>query len=260
MKKTFFLWLFITTAFVANSQGKTLYEVNIVKPKPGMRSTFETKWKAHLAIFHKTDDKRTVYEVVSGPRNGEYHIVEGPISYADMDINRPNAKEHGLDLEKNFSPYIEPGSMNATYRHDDTASFNGNVTAEKFQVTVTHVKMNMINETIRESRRGSLISQKINNANNIPLRFSANVYTQILSGSNPVRISIRNLKDGFKELEANYYGPNPLANQPNAFRDAYIKDYGYDAWDARQKLLDNNANVESREVFLMVLRKDLSSE
>ena len=73
MKKTFFLWLFIAVAFFANGQGKTLYEVNFVKPKPGMRSTFEANWKAHLAKFHKTDDKRTVYEVVSGPHSGEYH-------------------------------------------------------------------------------------------------------------------------------------------------------------------------------------------
>jgi hypothetical protein len=260
MRKTFFLWLFIAAAFIASGQGKTLYEVNIVKPKVGMRSTFETKWKAHLAQFHKTDDKRKVYEVVSGPHSGEYHIVEGPISYADMDTERPNGKEHGLDLEKNFSPYLEPNSMNATFRWDDTASFNGKVEATKFQVTVTHVKWNMITETIRESRRGSLINAKLNQANNTPLRFSTNVYTKIMSGSDPVRVTIRNLKDGFKELETDYYGPNPMANQPNAFRDAYIKDYGYDAWDARQKVLDNNANVASREVYLMILRKDLSSE
>ncbi len=260
MKKTFFLWLCIAAAFLASGQGKTLYKVNFVKPKAGMRSTFETNWKAHLAKFHKTDDKRTVYEVMSGPNSGTYHIVEGPISYADMDVERPNGKEHGMDLEKTFSPYLEPNSMNATYRHDDTASFNGGVKAEKFLVTVTHVKLGMISETIRESRRGSLINAKLNKANNIPLRFSVNVYTQIWSGSNPVRVSIRGLKDGFKELEADYYGPNPMANQPNAFRDAYIKDYGYDAWDARAKVMDNNANVESREVFIMKLRKDLSSE
>lgn len=78
------------------------------------------------------------------------------------------------------------------------------------------------------------------------------------SGSDPVRVQVRNLKDGFKELENNYYGPNPMA--PNAFKDAYIKDYGQDAWDARQKLMDNNANVESREAYIMRLRKDLSSK
>ena len=47
---------------------------------------------------------------------------------------------------------------------------------------------------------------------------------------------------------------------PNAFKDAYIKDYGQDAWDARGKVIDNNANVESREIYIMRLRKDLSSK
>lgn len=249
------MWLFIAISFFATGQGKTLYTVNFVKPKPGMKSAFEASWKTHLATYHKTDDKRMVYEVMSGPRTGEFHIVEGPIAYADMDAEKPNAKAHWLDLEKSFFPMLEDERMNGTYRWDDTASFNGKaVKAEKFMVTVTHVKWDMIGATVRESRRGSLVQAKINPDS----RFSVNVYTQLWSGSDPVRVSIRNLKDGFKELEADYYGPNTVP--PNAFKDTYIKDYGQDAWDARQKVLDNNANVQSREVYIMKLRKDLSSE
>lgn len=254
MKKTFFLWLFVAAAFIASGQGKTLYTVNFVKPKAGMRSAFEASWKTHLAKFHQATDKRDVYEVMSGPNMGYYHIVEGPISYADMDMAKPNAKEHALDLEKSFFPLLDEKRMNATYRWDDTASFNGKVVAEKFVVTVTHIKYGMQGETIRESRRGSLIQAKINPAS----RFSANVYTQLWSGSDPVRVQVRNLKDGFKELETDYYGPNTIP--PNAFKDAYIKEYGQDAWDARGKVLDNNANVQSREQFLMKFRKDLSSQ
>lgn len=254
MKKTFFLLLFIAPAFFSNGQGKTLYTVNFVKPKPVQKSAFEASWKTHLAKFHKTDDKRMVYEVLSGPYSGTYHIVEGPFAYADMDKEKAKAKEHGLDLEKTFFPMLENNSMNGTYRWDDTASFNGKVKADKFLVTVTHVKYGQINETIRESRRSSLIQAKISPTS----PFSSNVYTQIWSGSNPIRVSIRNLKDGYKELETDYYGPNP--NPPNAFKDAYIKDYGQEAWDTRSKLLDNNANVEKREVFIMKFRKDLSSE
>ena len=79
-----------------------------------------------------------------------------------------------------------------------------------------------------------------------------------MSGSDPVIVSIRNLKDGFKELESDYI-PNPLANQPDAFKNTYIKDYGQADWDARQKLLNDNANVASREVYLMVLKTGLST-
>ncbi len=253
MKKTIFLWLFLAAAFVANGQGKTLYTVNFVKPKAGQKSAFEASWKIHLAKFHKTD-KRNVYEVMSGPNIGSFQIVEGPISYADMDMEKPMAKEHGMDLDKNYFPMLENDRMNGTYRWDDTASFNPNVKADKFLVTVTHVKFGMIQETIRESRRGSLITAKINPTS----RFSVNVFTQLWSGSDPVRVSLRNLKDGFKELETDYYGPNTMA--PNAFKDAYIKDYGQDAWDARGKILDNNANVQSREIYILKFRKDLSSQ
>lgn len=253
MRKTFFLWLFMAAAFIANSQGKTLYTVNFVKPKATMKSFFENSWKTHLSKFHTTD-KRNVYEIMSGANLGTYMIVEGPFSNADLDVEKLNGKEHGLDLEKNYFPFLEDHRMNATYRWDDTASYNSKVTADKFLVTVTHVKFGQMTGTMRELKRSSLIQAKLPK----PSPFSINTYFQQWSGSDPVYVSVRNLKDGFKELENNYYGPNP--NPPNAFKDAYIKDYGQADWDARSKLLDDNANVASREVYIMRLRKDMSSK
>ena len=139
---------------------------------------------------------------MSGAWVGYYQIVEGPISFADMDAEKPMAKDHGLDLDKNYFPMLEDKKMNGTYRWDDTASYNPKVVADKFMVTVNHIKWNVMTETIRESRRGSLINTKINPTS----PFSANIYTQIWSGSDPVRVQVRNLKDGFKELETDYYG------------------------------------------------------
>ncbi len=254
MKKAFFVWLFMAAAIIVNGQGSTLFTVNTVKPKAGQKAAFEAAWKIHLAKFHKNSDKRVVHEIMSGPYMGYYHIIEGPMSYANMDAQKPMAKEHMLDLDKNYFPMLENMRMNNTYRWDDTSSMNPKVVADKFLVTVTHVKFGHLDETIREARRSSLINTKLNPNN----RFSTNVYTRVWAGSDPVRVVVRNLKDGFKELETDYYGPNPVP--PTAFKDAYTKDYGQDAWDARLKLLDNNANVASREVYIMRLRKDLSSE
>ena len=70
MKKTFFVWLFMAVAFIVNGQGKTLYTVNIVKPKDGQKYAFEAAWKTHVAKFHNTTDKRNVYEIMSGPWMG----------------------------------------------------------------------------------------------------------------------------------------------------------------------------------------------
>ncbi len=66
MRKLLLVALVFATT-LAFSQGKTLFEISMVKPKTGQFSTFESSWKAHLAKFHNGDDKRTVYEILSGP-------------------------------------------------------------------------------------------------------------------------------------------------------------------------------------------------
>lgn len=255
MKKTFFLGLFIALTFSVFSQGKTLYIVNSMKPKAGMKMAFEAAWKTHLDKYHlKEEDRQTVYEITSGPHSGTYMIVVGPMSYADMDVVKANGKEHGADIQTTISGLLEFNTQ-AIYRWDDTASLNGKVEASKFSVQVTHIKFGMQNATLRESKRTALITAKINPT----FRWSQNTYVQIMAGSDPVMVGVRNLKDGFKELESNYYGPDPNAGNPDAFKNAYIKDYGQADWDARQKLQNDNANIASRELYLMVLKKDLST-
>lgn len=247
MKKTFFLWLFIVAAIIANGQGSTLYRVNMVKPKAGMRTSFETYWKAHLDKFHKTADKRNVYEVTSGHSNGSYVIVEGPISYADMDKTLPNAKEHGLDLDASFSPKLEPGSENMIVRWADTLSYNGDAKADKFVVSVIVLKDGKLAEYMTEIRRGVLINTKLK------APFSYNTMIKQFAGSSPTIIQIRNLKEGYKELESNYY------NLPqDGFKNAYIQEYGQEAWDKRMKLFVDD--VVSREQHFEKYRADLSSK
>ena len=247
MKKTFFLWLFIAAAFFANGQGNTLYQVNMVKPKAGMKSAFEASWKMHLDKFHKTSDKRNVYEVTSGPQSGSYVIVEGPFSYADMDKTLPNTKEHGLDLEKNFTPKLEPGSTNFIARWADTLSYNGDTKAEKFLLNITMVKDGKMGEYLAEIRRNALISAKLNSP------FSYNILIKQQAGSSPMIIGMRHLKEGYKELETNYY-----KLPENGFKDAYINEYGQDAWDKRIKLLVDD--IVSREQHFEKLRTALSSK
>ena len=99
MKKLLCLLLCAAT-ITAFGQGNTLYKINVVKPKAGMKSAFEDSWKMHLNKFHTGTDKRMVYEVISGSESGSYVLVEGPESYADMDKTLATAKEHTLDLEK----------------------------------------------------------------------------------------------------------------------------------------------------------------
>ena len=59
-----------------------------------------------------------------------------------------------------------------------------------------------------------------------------------------------------KSLEPGYYGQAP-AGSPS-FRDGYVKEYGHNAWDERVKVLEGS--IVKTEVYLMRLRKDLSSQ
>lgn len=247
MKKIFFLWLFIAAALLTFGQGNTLYEVNVVKPKAGMQMAFETSWKLHLDKFHKTSDKRNVYEVISGPELGSYVIVEGPFSFADMDKALPNAKEHTADLDKNFTPKVETENQNFMCAFRDTLSYNPQPDAKKLLVTVTVLKDGKQPDYVRELRRNAIIAAKLNS------QISYVVLIKTQSGSSPTIITLRNLRNGYAELEANYF-----QTPPNAFREAYVKEWGQEAWDKRLAQLVND--VVSRELHFEVYRSDLSSK
>ena len=246
--KKFLLMLFIVATTAAFGQGKTLFVVNVATPKGGQGTAFEAAWKLHLAKFHNTTDKRTVYQILSGRRNGSFLLIQGPVSFADMDIELPNAKEHRLDLEKTIVPREEPGVTNEYYRWADTLSYKPDVQAEKYLVTVTHVKNGRMADYLTEVRR----AQMINTKSNPPISYSN--YVQIWAGSDPVIVNVRNLKDGFKELDAAYGTPMT----PGGMKDAYVQEYGQAAWDTRMK--NGVDDVTSREVYIMKVRKDLSSK
>jgi hypothetical protein len=260
MKKILLLLLMVSTlATYAQppEPAKDLSTVNTVKPKKGQKMAFESAWKGHVAKFHKAEEKMTVYEIITGPHAGSYHIINSGRSYADFDKERPDAAAHSLDLDKTFFPYLEE-TMNSTYRFVDSCSWNPEVKAESFSVNVTHLKQGVnVNDYKKEIARNWKIQKKL--ANPMMANFSNSFWDQLWDGSDQVVVTIRNLKDGFKSLEPRFYGPpTPPVAGAASFRDHYCKDYGYDAWDARVKMMDS-AVVKS-EAYLMKLRKDLSSQ
>lgn len=252
MKKFLILMLMISS-LASYAQKTDLQTVNTVTPKMGQKMAFEAAYKAHTAKYHKTTENVNVYEIMSGPNAGSYHIVMSGRSYADFDKERPDAAAHSLDLDKSFFPYFEH-TNNATYRYYDTLSYQPDPKAEKFVVTVRYMKqgVNMADyrkESSRNVKVGKLLKgvfwENLSNA----------YYEKIWAGTSPVQITIRALKDGFKSLEPNYYGASPTGVP--SFRDEYAKMFGHADWDTRVKLLDTA--TEKTEVYIMRLRKDLST-
>ena len=252
MKKLIFLLLTAITV-TAYAQKTDLATVNTVKPKLGEKMAFEAAYKLHIAKFHKTDEKMNVYEIISGANNGRYLLVNGGRSFASMDNDRSDATAHSMDLDKSFFPLLQETS-NATYRFLDSLSFHNEIQAEKFVCTVRHIKSAMIDDYRKELARGIKTLGKLKGA--FWDNFSFSVYQQLWAGSDPVLVTVRNLKDGFKSLEDNYYAP--MTEITPAFKDEYIKTYGTLDWDKRTKLIDEA--VEKNEQYIMKLRKDLSSQ
>jgi len=228
------------------AQGKTLYHVEMVKPKIGQVTAFESAWKAHVAKFHK-DDKRQVFEIMTGDRTGYYQLVDGPSSYADMDVERKDSKAHDLDYETTVAPKVEYQSGDYVYRFADTLSYNGNVQADKYSYSVYNVKLGKMPDLVAEVKRSMAVNTSIGSQN------SSNAYFQLFAGSAPQLVLISNLKDGFKQLEQNYF-----AGMTDKFREAYIKMYSQQQWDKRSTLLSEITT--SYENYLGKRRADLSSK
>jgi hypothetical protein len=245
MRKIFFL-LLLAASLNSFSQGKTIYSVSYVKPKIGMTSAFETAWKAHVAKFHNGDDKRFVFEVLSGDMAGYYAFVEGPMSFSDMDVEKTGQAGHDMDYEKTVAPTLAEETGIDYYQYIDSLSINATVTADKSIVTFTHIKNGRMGDYRNELARAKAVVSKLNWPQNNYR------YQKMNAGTNPVMVSVYNLKDGFKQLEADYF-----KNVPNV-RDAYIAMYGWDSW---QKRLDLLADITVKtEVYMRKRRADLSSK
>ena len=252
--KQILLLLFMVTTMTAYSQKTDLATVNTVKPKKGQKMAFETAYKVHTAKFHKAEEKINVYEILSGEYNGYYHLVNSGRSYADFDKDRADANAHSMDLDKTFFPLLDE-TINGTYRLIDSLCLRPDVVAEKFVVTIRHLKENL---DMGDYRRELARAVKINAAAKGAFieSLSVSFFEKLWDGSDQVTVSIRNLKDGFKSLEQGYYAANP-PGMPS-FRDDYVKAYGHTAWDDRVKLLEGA--VVKTEMYIMRLRKDLSSQ
>jgi hypothetical protein len=248
MRKLFLAALLLGTGYVF-SQGKTLYGIALVQPKPGQTHAFEAAWKAHLAKYHNGDSKRTVYEILSGDNAGTYQMLEGPFTYADMDKELPNEKVHSQDFFTTISPKLDMDKEGYTYKWIDTLSYNyKDMHALKYMQTNYNIKPGKLPEFLKEVRRAVLTNEQIKS----PVSYTT--YLMMFAGSKQQLVLRRALKDGFKELETNF-----IANNTEAFKAAYVKAYGQEAWDKRSSSSGIYEYLDSFETYLVKERSDLSS-
>ena len=243
--------LFLAFAISAFSQNN-IVTVNTVKPKNGSKMAWETAYKAHIAKFHKADEKISTWEIISGKWMGYYHLVNGGRTMASFDAERADASAHSMDLDKTFFPMLEV-TFNGNYRWTDSLSIRPDMQADRCIVNIRHIKPEMMSDYVKETARGNAIAGKLKGT--FWDKLSVNAYVLMWSGSDPTIVSVRNLPDGFASLEADFYGKDAIGT---SFKDEYVKLYGTLDWDKRTKLMEDA--VASRDTYIMKLRKDLSSQ
>lgn len=102
------------------AQDKNLVSANRIFPKGDKVQQFEKALSAHAKKYHTGTWKWRVFTIESGPDAGGYHIIEGPMSWDELDTRGDLGKIHQADWDMNVSPLlIDKGStMYSLFRPD----------------------------------------------------------------------------------------------------------------------------------------------
>ena len=231
----------MAASLFALSQGRTIYISSMLSAKPGQQKALETAIKNHTHTFHGKDKMR-VFQIMSGPDDGMYQLVQGAYTWAALDSLKLG-DAHDLDFDGNIATKTQTltGSTYSQLRPDlSHGSMDFNI--EKSRVVILDVKRGRMDSAIAMIKKLKDAMDKTNDKRDLT------VYTKMLSGTSPQIALIYRYKNGWADQEdGNYQGMKAMFT--NAFSESDWNDW----------LRMASANIEKQEVFLRVYRKDLSS-
>ncbi len=85
-------------------QKPTVISYNRFVPKNDKVLEFESALKMHADKYHTGNWKWRVYDIQSGPDAGGYMIIEGPVTWDQLEKRGNLGKEHTDDFLKNVLP------------------------------------------------------------------------------------------------------------------------------------------------------------
>lgn len=238
MKKI--LLILVILPFLGYGQTKNVINTTRIFPKSGKSLELEKALTAHAQKYHTGNWKWSVFEIMSGPDAGGFHVLEGPNSWTDFDSRGDLGKEHTNDWVKNLEPLLTEKIVSnyAVYRDDLSTSPVGDVTEK---ISINHI--------YPKPGEGSQVEARIKKLKKVwdSSGQSVAVYELHYSGAPQFAIVMRH-KDGWKEKEPNYRKP---------MKERYEAVYGegsYEEW------LNATSHIDHSWGEMLIMRSDLSSK
>jgi len=166
-----------------------------VFPKPGQEAAFKAALAAHVQKYHTGSWRWRVNEVMSGPDQGSYMIVEGPNSWTELDGRGDLGAEHMKDFDTNLLG-VTDSSKNGpetylTYNTEVSTAAAG-AFSEKTLVRHLYVKPGRMPRVMESLKMWKKSWEKRG--------MNVGVWTSFFSGETQIVLAIR-LKQGWKDLD-----------------------------------------------------------
>jgi hypothetical protein len=157
----------LVVAAMAQEQPGNIGEIIRVKVKPGMEKQFEAAGKEHIAWHRQKQDDWAwlVWQVMSGPRTGDYVAATFGHKWADFDNPKVSREEDDADASQRIGPYVE--SMETQFvayqRRESRPSPGASTNTTKFSTVVTiHLKPGMLQTYLNAVGKLPAAMQKTN--------------------------------------------------------------------------------------------------
>ena len=240
MMKAIFLLLMLIP-FVSISQSKNVISTTREFPKVEKQLEFEKALATHAQKYHTGDVKWRVFDIVSGPDAGGYHIVEGPKTWDSEDTRGTLGVEHTNDWSKSVAIYLtDRHSSGYSVYIDSLSTVAIGDYSDKVQVTHITPKLGCSYRvaTMLKSMKAAWIADGS----------TVTVYESNGSGTAQFAIA-RRYKQGLKEKEVGFR---------KSFVDTYEKIHGAGSWG----IFNDNVKEYYDSIWseLLFYRADLSSK
>ncbi|MEJ7611392.1 MAG: hypothetical protein WKF88_09475 [Ferruginibacter sp.] len=236
-----YLFALLLIPAIGIGQTKTILTSNRVFAKNDKASEFEKALANHAQKYHTGDVLWRVWSIESGPDAGGYMISEGPSNWNNLDNRGDISAEHTTDWEKVVLPLTE-GRGQSAYMEFEPDLSTVQLTDYSDKVIITHMtakpgKTRFVKDLIKRQKKVWEDSKE-----------SVAIYSPVASGE-PGYILVTRLKNGLKELSADYRKPFAdrynHANGAGAF-DIWLKDYADAVQNRWSELLTYKPKLSSK--------------